>query len=127
VEKGSHMKADAVLRFRQEAVKALCELCCGRIEEVRAEAGRKGGEDEETQEDGREEEEEDEEVEEGEGDDEADPDHEGTADMARERRLTRDTEAAKGLVSTVYRHVEPQFKTRLQLLVHQHKTKGWSK
>jgi hypothetical protein len=121
VEKGSHMKVDAVLRFRPQAIEALCELCRGKIEDLRPKAcqdGHQKTEDDEA-EDGEEEEEE------GEG--EANKGRGRTASMVPNGRHAQDSEAAIGLIGTVYRDAEPQFKTRLQLLVHQHKTKARSK
>ena len=35
VEQGSHMKAEPVVRFRPEAIKALCELCRSRVEALK--------------------------------------------------------------------------------------------
>jgi hypothetical protein len=92
VEKGSHMKADAVLRFRPEAIKAVCELCQGKIEELRPKPSQEDDEDDEA-EDGRQEEEEDE--------SEAKIDREGTTNIVSEGLLTPDSEAAKGLIGTV--------------------------
>lgn len=130
VEKGSHMKADALLRFRPEAIAAFCELCRGRIEELRVEMGQErdqnAGADDGSGED----------EEEGEGQDDHDQDNddetadtgcEETRNITLQRRLMQDPEVAKDIMGTVYRHIEPQFKTRLQHLVHQHKKKGKSK
>jgi hypothetical protein len=117
VEKGSHLKADAVLKFRLDAIKALCELCFSSIEELQAKASQvddKGGEDDEADY-------EDTEVEDGK------IDREKATDMIYDRCLPQDLEAAKGLIDTIYRKIEPQFKTRLQPLVHQYRTKARSK
>lgn len=123
VEKGSHVKADAVLRFRPEAIKALCQLCCARIADLTAEARQEDGgnaadgEVENGQVEGVREEQQM----------EADAGPEGTTGMAPKRRLALDTDAFTGSMGIVYRRIEPPFKTKLQLLVHQHKMKGRSK
>src|SRR5271170_1790540 len=52
VEKGSHVKAESVLRFHPEAIKALCELCQSRVEAL------KPGRDDDEQGDGEDEEDE---------------------------------------------------------------------
>jgi hypothetical protein len=119
VEKGSHLKADAVLKFRPDAIKALCELCCSSIDELQSKASQvdgKGEGDEEAKD-----------VEDDEDEDAEKLDHEKTTNVIYDRCQPQDLEAAQGLIGTVYRNIEPQFKTRLQLLVHQRKTKASSK
>ena len=101
VEKGSHMRNDTVLGFRPEAIKALCELCQGRIDALKPRSGENDWEEGGQDEDGENEEEESRETIGG----------------------ARAPEAVKELIGMVYRCIEPQFKTRLQLLIHQHKTK----
>ena len=105
VEKGSHMKMEAVIGFRPEAIKALCELCRGRIHALKPGLdgnGKKGdGEDEEEERGG-----------------------EGDGDRVGEARAH---EVGKSLVDTIYRDIEPELKTRLQLLIHQRKRKARSK
>jgi hypothetical protein len=99
VEKGSHMKMEAVLGFRPAAIKALCELCQSKVEAL------KPGRDED-----------DEEREEEKG-------GEGSGDRIGGARAQ---EVGKALVGTIYRDIEPGLKTRLQLLIHQQKRKARS-
>lgn len=110
VEKGSHMRAEAVLAFRPEAIKALCDLCRGRIDVLKPRRGENDREDDE------------------EDEAEAKVDREEkTSDIVPDGSLVQNLEAVKSLIGTVYRHIEPQFKTRLQFLVHKHKAKARSK
>jgi len=51
VEKGSHMKVESVLRFRPEAIKALCGPCQSRVEALKP-----GRDDDDEQGDGEDEE-----------------------------------------------------------------------
>jgi hypothetical protein len=51
VEKGSHMKAEFVLRFHPEVIKALCELCQSRVDALKP-----GRDDDDDQGDGEDEE-----------------------------------------------------------------------
>ena len=118
VEKGSHMRNDAVLGFRPEAIGILCGLCRAGIEVLDLRR-RKEGEQEEEQEGVNEdggggggEEQEQEPTEE-------EKEEEGGEGVSRERAL----EAAKELIDMVYRRVESQLKTSFQVLVYQHKTK----
>jgi hypothetical protein len=104
VEKGSCMKAEFVVRFRPEAIKALCELCRSRVEALKP--GRDDGDEQGNEEDEEE---------------------EGGEDCGDRIDRTRAHEVGKALVGTIYRDIETELKTRLQLLIHQQKRKTRSK
>jgi hypothetical protein len=142
VGKGSHLKPATIPKFRADALKALCEVVQENLEklvpepEVDDEDGEEDGDSWDDKE-GAEEEDDDDPVLSGE---EAEPSSkeapsrlanpENRKRMTKEQisqiaadELAQEQQQHKDLIGKVYQSSEAQFKSRLQLLVHQYRQK----